>query len=112
MTIWRVYRLIDPRNSRVFYIGIGSVAKDRFQDHVDAPAVAARARCQELRDLGLRPRLKIVRSFDRKLAAYEFACRLILTTRGLVNAPLEFFRWPSRPDRRLLRRIPPKEIEP
>ena len=44
--------------------------------------------------------MKIVRAFDGKRSAYEFASRLIFTTRGLVNAPLDFYRWPSRPDRR------------
>jgi hypothetical protein len=109
MTIWRVYRLIDPRTGKPFYVGCTGVAKDRFQDHVDDPPAAARPRCRELRGLGLHPRLKIVRAFDRKLAAYEFACRLILTTRGLVNAPLEFFRWPSRsskPRSHIFRRQP------
>ena len=87
MRTWRVYRLIDARG-RPFYIGCTSAPTDRLQDHVDAPAAAARARCRELRALGLRPRQKIVRTFDRKRAAYEFANRLILKTRGLVNAPL------------------------
>lgn len=91
MRTWHVYRLVDPRNCKPFYVGCTTVSKDRFQDHVDNPAAAARARCRQLRDLGLHPKLKIVRAFDRKRAAYEFANRLILTTHGLVNAPLEFF---------------------
>ena len=95
MRTWHVYRLIDPRSCKPFYVGCTPVAKDRFQDHVDDPAAAARSRCQELRDLGLHPRLKIVCAFDGKHAAYDFACRLILETRGLVNAPLEFVRWTS-----------------
>jgi hypothetical protein len=97
---WHVYRLIDPRTGKPFYVGCTTVPRDRFQVHVDDPAVAARSRCQELRSLGLHPKLKIVRAFDGKWSAYDFACRLILTTRGLVNAPLEFFRWPSRSERR------------
>ena len=96
MGTWRVYRLIDPRTGKPFYVGCTTVPTDRFQDHVDDPAVAARSRCQELRAHGLHPKLKIVRAFRGKLAAYEFACRLILETHGLVNAPLEFVRWPKR----------------
>jgi hypothetical protein len=92
---WHVYRLIDPRTGKPFYVGCTAVPKDRFQDHVDDPALAARPRCRELRGLGLHPKLKIVRAFRGKLAAYEFACRLILTTHGLVNAPLEFVRRPK-----------------
>lgn len=102
MRTWRVYRLIDPRGGRPFYIGCTSAPTGQLQDHVDDPAVAARSRCRELRDLGLRPRLKIVRTFDRKQAAYEFA--LILATHGLVNAPLEFVRWPKRSRNRTVSR--------
>jgi hypothetical protein len=105
MRTWHVYRLIDPRTGKPFYVGCTAVAKDRFQVHVDDPAVAARSRCRQLRDLGLHPRLKIVRAFDGKLAAYEFACWLILTTRGLVNAPLEFVRWPRRSALRLSKTV-------
>jgi hypothetical protein len=92
---WHVYRLIDPRTGKPFYVGCTAVAKNRFQDHVDDPTLAARPRCRELRGLGLHPKLKIVRAFRGKRSAYEFACGLILTARGLVNAPLEFFRWPK-----------------
>ena len=43
--------------------------------------------------------MKIVRAFDGKRSAFEFASRLIFTTRGLVNAPRDFYSWPSRLDR-------------
>ncbi len=55
--LYFIYALIDPRDSKVRYIGSSVNPKGRFDSHMASPSRALRPWLEELASCGLQPRL-------------------------------------------------------
>lgn len=57
-----IYRLVDPRNNEIFYVGQTYDPRERYYAHIACKSsnTAKDARITELRQLGLRPRFEII----------------------------------------------------
>lgn len=74
-----VYELIDPRDSKAFYIGKGQ--KSRVTQHeAEAKKGKRSSKCDRIRDIwaaGLEIERRIVERFDDEMAAYELEHKLV-----------------------------------
>lgn len=85
MTIWNVYRLVDPRDEKPFYIGCTMTPYGRYLGHMTDPASSAWPRMRDIKDAGLRADMGIVAEFDNKWVARSHERQLIIETDGLLN---------------------------
>lgn len=91
---WYIYRLVDPRNCKPFYVGLSIAPRRRLLGHMYDPASAGWPTCRELRSIGLKPILEFVSEHDTRDAALIAEWELIMASDGLVNrSRLE--PWPS-----------------
>jgi hypothetical protein len=81
-----VYRLIDPRDGKTFYIGKGKAKRLEAHEREARKGVLSK-KCNKIRsitDAGLTVQKEIVREFKREDAAYRFEKKLIAES-GLEN---------------------------
>lgn len=104
------YGLIDPRNSRVFYVGQTNSVRDRLRQHHRCdPANASYATVWDIRDAGLWLRFCTFGEFDSRFMAMRLERALVLNLSGLTNSRthglLSDTKWPiSWVDRVMLAR--------
>lgn len=83
---WYVYKLIDPRDGRPFYIGKGT--NDRYRAHIsEARSGHVSAKCERIREIeavGLAVGVDIARDFDFEDQAYAYEHHLIKKI-GIAN---------------------------
>lgn len=81
-----VYGLVDPRDGKVFYVGItANRLSYRVYCHSHDPISAAWPRIQELKKLSLELGVHILAEYPSRDQAWEHEHRLIHTLPGLVN---------------------------
>jgi hypothetical protein len=81
-----VYQLIDPRNSKPFYVGKGK-GERMYAHEREAEGKSQHPKCKVIRDiksLGYVIEYKIVKRFDDEEEAYLYEAQVILET-GLEN---------------------------
>lgn len=84
MRTWHVYRLLDPRSYKPFYIGCSVDPVGRAKHHA-YDYCSSRERCREIKAAGLEVLVIIVSSHTDKLLALKAEWSLIISTLGLVN---------------------------
>ena len=80
-----VYEIIDPRINRVVYVGYTTSPRDRLSAHGHDPNSAVWSLSQDLRAVGLRPIMRIVARYRRKVDARREEQRRIAITPNLLN---------------------------
>ena len=82
-----VYRLVDPRNGRTFYVGIACDPIRRLRNHATDPSSAAYLMLLSIRASGfeINDLLEIESEHQTRVEALEAEAELIRTMSGLVN---------------------------
>jgi len=82
---WKVYGLIDPRDGRVFYVGVSYIVQSRVVSHNSDPASSAWHTCREIVESGTKPDYCIFGSFALKRSALFLEASLITAIPKLTN---------------------------
>lgn len=82
---YKVYGLIDPRNNRVFYIGMSYILLSRVPAHNTDKNGAAYVRCQEIIQDGYRAKFCVFGIFEDGEEAARLESYLITALPVLVN---------------------------
>lgn len=85
---WYVYRLIDPKDGKPFYIGKGCGKRARSHLNVKNGRLPIHARINLIRDAGREPSVEIVERFESESEALTYEAHLISKTPGLENVLL------------------------
>lgn len=85
MPPYKVYGLIDPRNERVFYIGMSYIVLSRVGSHDTDKKGSAYLMCQEIIRAGYKPRHCIFGIFEDGGLAAHLEATLITALPDLVN---------------------------
>lgn len=93
--IWFVYKLIDPRDKTIFYVGITRDMAARLQAHKTDPGSAAFVRIRALRDLRLDVQMACIAQFETREDAADFESYLISKTPGLLNRSAPYGKHPG-----------------
>lgn len=80
-----VYKLIDPRDNVIFYVGITARPKIRFQSHRNDRLSAAWPRIREIQNCGHECRMEIISEFSDRNSALEHEHKLISSLPELLN---------------------------
>lgn len=82
---YKVYGLIDPRDHKVFYVGMSYIVKSRVKSHNTDKNGSAYERCQEIIRDGYIPTYCLFGIFDDAQHASFLEDALITTLPSLVN---------------------------
>lgn len=82
---WSVYGLIDPRDRRVFYIGVTANTKQRLSSHMSDQQSAAWAKCNEIKQSGSVPLMCIFGETDVYAEAIHLESALIIAIPHTYN---------------------------
>ena len=95
MTRQYVYKLCDPRDQTIRYIGITEEPNYRLYGHSSDKTSAAYDWIRFIREEGLKVTLEVVAEFENRDHALDYEAYLISKTPGLLNRSCPYGRHPD-----------------